>query len=702
MNKKLLSLLALTSSIALANGFHGNYETENVAELGAYIAPNKGNDTKGLEDNSPSLTTKHHARLLFHDADLLVFGGGSFTAKKDEPIANKAFYGVHHYVGGRVDTKVGKGFSVALTGAYKSNKDEENWFKNAIKKQTDIKGTEPKMEYGYESEKGYTTLFSAVTYGEFEGAKLNFGTIHRTEDFGKHYNLVSFAKVSKNFGVGSVDSELKHTLLGETNDKKEYYSNLPYFGKLNGEIKVKTDKLLDKTVFENVGKFEMKTIKATNDKGDREFSYGLDNKVTYTGIDKTTLGAFVNYNAEVKFVNLKQDDNNSTFKNKLHVGYEAKYDSNLELYTKTQNLTVFNNKIDDNFSNEGRTNRFDTVNAAKYKFSMGEVRAMAEFTNDSTISKEAATADVNKYFFIGGLGESAKTETVKHSFDVTVGFESQDTTKPANYLLTAWTKNSAEKKVNDNVKVMAELNVHAASHTSPYLAEPDNQNEKPDASAVLTEVKAGLEYKSGKHELTQNLTGRHLAVLYAKYKAENSKNVYDKVEVEHGAQVKSETKYMYGIAENVKFNTGLTAEYRYNQVKTQVVQLSDKLHEAFTKFVENTGVSKRNDFEKKAFDYELEDFAKKEDIDFKSAHIEDKYLGENTEKLVLKDKVYVGHKHHALELKYNAGFELGYLENKLMVKPSVEASAKFAGVDKTNFANPIFNAKAKLNLSYTW
>lgn len=654
MKKTLLGVLALTSVASFAN-------------VTGYVKSNSEATVKSDDiQASPvafeyGLSTKLDLGLyLDSNKDTFVFAGGQLKGK-----GTPGTLETPGYLGVRYDGKVTENSSVALTGAYRI-KDGN------VKDQVKEHAGDANRDNGYSFDDGETILLSGVGYGKYDNINYRLGMLYNSKDFAaQSHRLESFVKADTKLEKADVSAELTHRLgnfktkaidsAGEVKDDVKAF--LLTGGNLKGEVKLTTDRLAKDLSLEHKAYFNLGTILPVEEAN--VVNVGLENKAVYKGVKGLELTGKLNYAAEVvsKFDSNGEQKGNMKHMPEAFVG--VKYTGNKVIFS-TENTDKVTVKHDFEATPEVLIldNFFKTDNKVEIKpINEFTFRAKALDILKSTDLKVKSKKVKHVNSFVGGLGLTATPMVGKvkftHNLDVAYRLDNIDVTdlskvKIKDHELFAWTTNKLTYAATDAVNLEANLNAHTYNKL------------KSDGtlSNTFTFVQGSgkVSYKHGRVDFSQELIG--------KYK-------YGKSSTEaHLWAAESDSKLNYKVTPNVEINSGLNLYSTNKFVKAQ--------HAGAVKFIESQGLHDDNFLSWGQY--------------IKEVKIDDEKIEKNIE----NEKAYMfnGTNIH-LVVKPMVGVTAKFLNNKLTVKPSVEARVLFRGT-RPDLKPAKFDTKGTLKVEYVW
>lgn len=684
MNKMLLGVLALSSVTGLATSLHGYVDSNTEVGAKKTVTYTEGKVNPLSDPTEANLKTRLDLGVFLNERkDMFAFAGTELGRVKGTDHTNPRNF----YIGGRVDTEIGHGFNLVVNAAHKAdfNLDEnneavkeKNYFKNALVKHLEAKSKWNKdasdddkkatlKSAGYLDEEKYSTLLSAVVDGKIDKTSLELGSIYRTANFASGTNnLTSFINVKHDFSKVKSEVGLEHVL---DSGKAAEYNN---YGTLTGYVNLSSDKLVKDTTLSSKNSFNLKSgagdVAETN-QTTRKYELETKNEVVYKGIKDLEVVAKANY----KFDDNKVDKlaiHTPEFGLKLvHTGVKG-----LTLTTdNTNKVEVKRNYTNTTVSTDSLTNRFETKNSFNYVANdMLTFRGKVNYLLNST-DLHTENDKKHEHNVLAGLGLTAKGEVLDATYESNVDvayrlrdFVNKEAINTDLHGLFVHTTNKLGYKVNDNIKLDANLNVYNHLFTSSY---GDTYSSK--TNIAYANLGAKITYKKSKLEIVSDLQGY--------YRNEHFRNVVSVKTTGHQAALVFDNNLTYDAMSNVKLMTGLKTDYRYN-----TFSMDEK--KEFEKFVKEAGYK---DGEYKKYD----EFVK-----------------------APEDKPTVKHQ---LTLTPKVSAELKYVDGRLTVKPALEAGFKFfdgeadgdtakkedANVEAKKLETFRFknvSGKATLDINYTW
>ena len=726
MKKVLLGVLALTSVGSFAN-VSGYLKSES--EVKATDTVTTDNDKLKLEGAKFPLKTKLDLGFFLDEKkDSFVFTGVQLSGEgqKEGSFRTKdGFTGAKAYAGVRLNTKVSENETLTLN-AVASNRDKDyKAVEDAVKEHLSANGLwtaekrkELEQDYKLEDrekfykENGYVygendrLLLSALLNGNYETGKYNLGTFYNLDAKGNS-RLDSIAKAEKELGKVKLEANLEHLLgyqKGFTVDENGRHfltetdaaGNLKYAGRLKGDVKLSTDKLVDGLYMHTKPHFDLGTVLAitedqeANISSTRALKAGLENEVKYTGIKNVEIKGQLNYDAEVlnqpttdattviTSGDIKQTGNAGEMLHLPNAKLDVKYDDG-KLLASTENKDTlfvgqhFGNPVDVNDSTkkilpEILSNEFETKNTVEYKFTnnfKGNAVANYKLENDFYLTKDGTKTYPNYgHTLLTGFGLGYENSMVKselnarYALSASNTFDEDGTKKYVSefgHEVLANTRNEAKTMLNKDVTLTGTLNAFNRIYVESVK----------DYTGFFG-AKAGVkaEYAKDQWMASAELNGKYGLVYEATKDTDTT--------LGHMAAAQLKTGLGYSFDANHKVGFELDNVYSYALPNTYF----DRTEEGINRLMKDNF---KTSVEKSVDDYI---FAKAKAKDM---------LGEVTR---LEDSNL-----HILDVmpKLNAEFKYG----KVTVKP--EVSAKFGfGLKSDSFRLTNIEGKGKLNVEYMW
>ncbi|WP_156299982.1 hypothetical protein [Streptobacillus canis] len=670
MKKTLLGVLALTSVASFAN-VTGYVKSDSKAEVKSEDITSTANPVVYTYDLSTKLDLG-----LFLDAnkDTFVFAGGELKGKA---VADSLE--TPGYLGVRYDGKVTENSNMSLTGAYRIKdanvKDAIIEHLKAKKIWNDKASDDDKnallREQGYSFDKDDTLLLSGVGNGKYDNINYRLGMIYTTKDFanGTH-KLESFVKADTKLEKFDVAAELTHKL---GNFKTNTYNGteikddvqkatLVTGGNLKGEVKVSSDRLVKDLSLESKAHFNLGTVLPFADA--QVVNVGLENKAVYKGVKGLELTGKLNYGADVvsKYDPTPAQVGNMTHTPEAFVGVKYIGKNFMVSTENTDKVTVKHDfatkpvvsKLD---------NFFKTDNKLEVKpVEMLTLRARAFNILSSKDLKVTNTA-AHTNSFVGALGHTLSPKLGKvvftHNLDVAYRLENLNVTDLKavtlkDHELFAWTTNKLTYAVTDAISLEGNLNVHTYNKIGV----------KPELLNTFTFVEGSgkVAYKHGRVDFSQELIGK-----FKHGKSTSEAKLW---------AAETDSKLNYQVTPNIQINSGLNLYATNKFVKAQ--------HVGAVKFIESQGLHE-------------DKFLKWGD------YLKEVKIGDNKiEKNIADEKADLFNNTNIhFVVKPMLGVTMKFLDNKLTVKPAVEAKVIFRGV-RPDFAPAKFDTKGTLNVEYVW
>ncbi|WP_156445448.1 hypothetical protein [Pseudostreptobacillus hongkongensis] len=714
MKKVLLGVLALTSVGSFAN-VSGYLKSES--EVKATDTVTTDNNKLKLEGAKFPLKTKLDLGFFLDEKkDSFVFTGVQLSGEGQDK-----FKGAKAYAGVRLNTKVSEHETLTLN-AVASNRDKDyKAVENAVKEHLSANGLwtaekrkELEQDYKLEDrekfykENGYVygendrLFLSALLNGNYETGKYTLGTFYNLDAEGNS-RLDSIAKAEKELGKVKLEANLEH-LLGHQKGftiaengrnllkESDAAGNLKYAGRLKGDVKLSTDKLVDGLYMHTKPHFDLGTvleITEGQDKGvssTRALKAGLENEVKYTGIKNIEIKGQLNYDAEVlnkpattektevTSDNIKQTGNAGEMLHLPNAKLDVKYNDG-KLLASTENKDTlfvgqyFGDPVDTTDNSKVLpailSNEFETKNTVEYKFTnnfKGNAVANYKLVNDFYLTGDKQITDYYNTL-LTGFGLGYENSMVKSELNARYSLSANNTFVEAEtkyvpefeHEVLANTRNEAKTMLNKDVTLTGTLN----AFNKMYV---DSAKDYTGFFGAKAGVKA--EYAKDQWMASAELNGKY-GLLYEAAKDTDT-------DLSHMAAAQLKTGLGYSIDANHKVGFELDNVYSYGLSNT----MFDRAEEGINRLMKDNF---KTSVEKSVDDYI---FAKAKDMLGEIKRLEDSNL-------------------HILDVmpKVNAEFKYG----KVTVKPEVSAKFGFGLKSDTNsFRLTNIEGKGKLNVEYMW
>ncbi len=723
MKKVLLGVLALTSVGSFAN-VSGYLKSESeVKATDAVITDATAAPKLKLEGAKFPLKTKLDLGFFLDEKkDSFVFTGVQLSGE-----AQDKFKGAKAYAGVRLNTKVSEHETLTLNAVASNRNKDYKAVENAVKEHLSANGLwtaekrkELEQDYkledreGFYKENGYVygendrLLLSALVNGNYETGKYTLGALYNLDAEGNS-RLDSIAKAEKELGKVKLEANLEH-LLGHQKGftiaengrnllkESDAAGNLKYAGRLKGDVKLSTDKLVDGLYMHTKPHFDLGTVLEITEGQDKDVSStralkaGLENEVKYTGIKNIEIKGQLNYDAEVLNKpattektevtspdGVKQTGNAGEMLHLPNAKLDVKYDDG-KLLASTENKDTlfvgqyFGKPVDKTSSEailpEILSNEFETKNTVEYKFTNNfKANAVANYKleNEFYLTENGQEAYTNyNHTLLTGFGLGYKNSMVKSELNARYSLSASNTFDEAGkkyvsdfshgHEVLANTRNEAKTMLNKDVTLTGTLNAFNRMYV-----------ESGKDYTGFFGVKAGVktEYAKDQWMASAELNGKYGLVYEAA--AKNTET-----DLGHMAAAQLKTGLGYSFDTNHKVGFELDNVYSYALPNTYF----DRTEEGINRLMKDNF---ETSVEKSVDDYIL---AKPKDI-----------LGE-------VNRLYDSNL-HILDVMPKLNAELKY--GKVTVKPEVSAKFGFGLKSDTNsFRITNIEGKGKLNIEYMW
>ena len=721
MKKVLLGVLALTSVGSFAN-VSGYLKSESeVKATDAVITDTTAAPKLKLEGAKFPLKTKLDLGFFLDEKkDSFVFTGVQLSGEGQDK-----FKGAKAYAGVRLNTKVSEHETLTLN-AVASNRDKDyKAVENAVKEHLSANGLwtaekrkELEQDYKLEDrekfykENGYVygendrLFLSALLNGNYETGKYTLGSFYNLDAEGNS-RLDSIAKAEKELGKVKLEANLEH-LLGHQKGfdvdengrhllkESDAAGNLKYAGRLKGDVKLSTDKLVDGLYMHTKPHFDLGTVlditdgKEADISSTRALKAGLENEVKYTGIKNIEIKGQLNYDAEVlnkptttvttaktSVDGVKQTGNAGEMLHLPNAKLDVKYNDG-KLLASTENKDTlfvgqyFGNPVDTNNGNETilpdiLSNEFETKNTVEYKFTnnfKGNAVANYKLVNDFYLTANAKETYANyDHNLLTGFGLGHESSMVKSELNARYALSASNTFNETTkeyvskfgHEVLSNTRNEAKTMLNKDVTLTGTLNAFNRIYV---------ESAKDYSGFFGTKAGVKAEYAKDQWMASAELNGKY-GLLYTA--AENKET-----DLGHMAAAQLKTGLGYSIDANHKVGFELDNVYSYGLSNT----FFDRTEEGINRLMKDNF---ETSVEKSVEDYV---YAKAKDMKGEVTRLLDSNL-------------------HILDVmpKVNAEFKYG----KVTVKPEVSAKFGFGLKSDTNsFRLTNIEGKGKLNVEYMW
>ena len=722
MKKVLLGVLALTSVGSFAN-VSGYLKSESEVKATDAVITDTTGATKLEGAKFPLKTKLDLGFFLDEKKDSFVFTGVQLSGEgqKEGSFRTKdGFTGAKAYAGVRLNTKVSENETLTLN-AVASNRDKDyKAVEDAVKEHLSANGLwtaekrkELEQDYkledreGFYKENGYVygekdrLLLSALVNGNYETGKYTLGAFYNLDAEGNS-RLDSIAKAEKELGKVKLEANLEH-LLGHQKGfdvdengrhllkESDAAGNLKYAGRLKGDVKLSTDKLVDGLYMHTKPHFDLGTVLATDSKSStRALKAGLENEIKYTEIKNIEIKGQLNYDAEVlnkptdaatpiTTGDVKQTGNTGEMLHLPNAKLDVKYDDG-KLLASTENKDTlfvgqyFGKPVDKNTNEailpEILSNEFETKNTVEYKFTNNfKANAVANYKleNEFYLTANGQEAYTNyNHTLLTGFGLGYKNSMVKSELNARYALLASNTFDEAGkkyvsdfshgHEVLANTRNEAKTMLNKDVTLTGTLNAFNRMYV-------ESGKDYTGFFGAKAGVKA--EYAKDQWMASAELNGKYGLVYEAA--AKDPETVLG-----HMAAAQLKTGLGYSFDTNHKVGFELDNVYSYALPNTYF----DRTEEGINRLMKDNF---ETSVEKSVDDYI---FAKPKDI-----------LGE-VNRLVDSNL-------HILDVMPKLNAELKY--GKVTIKPEVSAKFGFGLKSDTNsFRITNIEGKGKLNIEYMW